>query len=268
MTSSSGSLLQRIAFWIRASVGGIGFGLAVTWYVLLKLVPVGNAYRRQSFARVMARLCCGPVGVRVYVIGAEHVEQYAPCVYACNHQSQIDYPIVGYIYPANALIMASQIGDWPVMGPIFRSSGCIALDRDVPLHAAAAVDQAVAAVRERGNSIWMFVEGTRGKIPGRMGPFKRGAFRIATDTGVPIVPMVISPLKPHTDLRGRRLTPHDVVLQVLEPVFPAGASRDDEDALRAEVRRRMEVVLSAYAVGEPGPAAGERGFLSVGQDAR
>ena len=243
MTLRHGSPFQRIAFWARFGTAGIGFVLAVTWYVLLKLVPVGNPFRRQSFARVMARLCCRPLGVRVTIYGAEHIEQYGPCVYACNHQSQIDYPVVGHIYPANALIMASQIGDWPVMGPIFKSSGCIALDRDVPVHAAAAVDIAVAAVRERGNSIWMFVEGTRGKVPGRMGPFKRGAFRIAVETGVPVVPMVVSALKPETDLRGRRLTPHDVVLRVLEPVYPTGSSREDEDALRAEVRGRMEGAL-------------------------
>ena len=243
MTFRDGSVPQRAAFWLRASAAGAGFGLAVVWYVALKLVPVGNAYRRQSFARVMSRLCCRPAGVRVHVIGAEHIEQYAPCVYACNHQSQIDYPIVGTIYPANALVMASQIGDWPIMGTIFRSSGCIALDRDVPVHAASALEQSAAAIREHGNSIWMFVEGTRGKIPGRMGPFKRGAFRLATDTGVPIVPVVISPLKPETDLRGRRLTPHEVVMEVMAPVFPAGGTREDEEALRAEVRVRMERAL-------------------------
>ena len=256
--------MQRLVFWLRMSGASVGFCLAVTWYVLLKAVPVGNAFRRQSFARTMARLCCWPVGVRLTIVGREHVEQYAPCVYAVNHQSQIDYPIAGHIYPANALIMASQIGDWPVMGPIFRSSGCIALNRDVPVHAAAAVDEAERAIREDGNSIWMFVEGTRGKVAGRMGPFKRGAFRLATNTGVPIVPIVISPLKPETDLRGRRLTPHSVVMQVLAPVFPAGNTRDDEDALRAEVRQRMEEVLSAFVPDGVRSAT----FLSVGGDAR
>ncbi|MEP6618932.1 MAG: lysophospholipid acyltransferase family protein [bacterium] len=264
MSTGGGAPQGRVAFWARASAGGLGFGLAVTWYVLLKLVPVGNAFRRQSFARVMARLCTRSVGVRLRVHGAEHVERYGPCVYAVNHQSQIDYPIVGHVYPANALIMASQIGDWPVMGPIFRSSGCIALDRDVAVHAAAALDQAEAAIRERGNSIWMFVEGTRGKVAGRMGPFKRGAFRLAVNTGVPIVPIVISPLKPETDLRGRRLTTHDVTMRVLEPVFPSGSSRDDEDSLRAEVRKRMEAVLSGPSPTTLDDRAG--GFLSVGAD--
>jgi 1-acyl-sn-glycerol-3-phosphate acyltransferase len=70
--------------------------------------------------------------------------------------------------------MASQIGDWPFMGMLFRSSGSIALDRDVPVRAAAALDEAERAIREDGLSVWMFAEGTRGKIPGKLGPFKRG----------------------------------------------------------------------------------------------
>lgn len=239
-------MTQLVRFWIRASLGGIGFFLAVTWYVLLLLVPVGNAFRRQSFARMMARLCCRAAGVRVRVIGGERVGQHHPCVYACNHQSQIDYPIVGNIFPGNALVMASQIGDWPVMGPIFRSSGSIALDRDVPVRAAAALAEAEKAIRDDGLSVWMFAEGTRGKVAGSLGPFKRGAFRLAAATGVPVIPVVISPLKPYTDLRARRLDAHDVTLHVMEPVYANGPTREDEDALRSEVRTRMQRTLGVH----------------------
>ena len=237
---------QRVTFWIRMSLGCTGFGLAVGWYAVLRLVPVSNAFRRESFARVMARLCCRPLGIRLTVVGRERVGQQRPCVYASNHQSQIDYPIVGNIFPGDALVMASQIGDWPFMGMLFRSSGSIALDRDVPMRAAAALDEAEKAIRDDGLSVWMFAEGTRGKVAGTLGPFKRGAFRLAAQTGVPIVPVVISPLKPYTDLRGRRLTAHDVTLHVLEPVYANGSSREDEDELRGEVRARMQRTLGEY----------------------
>ncbi len=240
------TVVQRVMFWIRASIAGLGFGLAVTWYVLLRFVPVTNAFRRKSFARVMGRLCTRPAGVRLHIIGRDRVGRHVPCVYASNHQSQIDYPIVGHIFPDDTLIMASQIGDWPFMGMLFRSSGSIALDRDVPVRAAAALDEAERAIREDGLSVWMFAEGTRGKVAGTMGPFKRGAFRLAARTGVPVIPVVISPLKPETDLRARRLTPHDVTLQVLDPVYANGPTREDEDELRDEVRARMQRTLSAH----------------------
>ncbi len=240
--------MDRVRFWLRASAGGIGFGLAVAWYVFLRwLTPASKATCRESFARMMARLCCRPCGVRVRIVNREWVGMHHPCVYACNHQSQIDYPIVGNMYPGNTLVMASQIGDWPVMGFLFRSSGCIALDRDVPVRAAAALDEAKHALVDDKLSVWMFAEGTRGKVRGRLGPFKRGAFRLAAETGVPVVPVVISPLLPETDLRGRRLTPHDVELTVLEPVWAHGSTPEDEDELRAEVRARMQRKLEEYS---------------------
>ena len=239
-------LLQRVVFWIRVSIGGLGFGLAVTWYAILRVLPGSNGFRRKSFARVMAHLVTRPVGIRLTIIGRERMGRHVPCVYATNHQSQIDYPIVGHIFPDDALIMASQIGDWPFMGMLFRSSGSLTLDRDVPLRAAAALDRAERAIREDGLSVWMFAEGTRGKIPGTLGPFKRGAFRLAAKTGVPVIPIVISPLKPETDLRGRRLTPHDVTMEILDPVYANGPTREDEDVLREEVRARMQRKLSVF----------------------
>jgi 1-acyl-sn-glycerol-3-phosphate acyltransferase len=180
------------------------------------------------------------------IIGRERVGQHSPCVYASNHQSQIDYPIVGHIFPDDALIMASQIGDWPFMGMLFRSSGSLTLEKDVPVRAAADLEKAERAIREDGMSVWMFAEGTRGKVAGTLGPFKRGAFRLAARTGVPVIPVVISPLKPETDLRGRRLSAHDVTLQVLDPVYANGPTREDEDELRDEVRKRMQHTLSAH----------------------
>ncbi|MEP6494587.1 MAG: lysophospholipid acyltransferase family protein [bacterium] len=237
--------MQRAAFWLRASAGVTGFGIAVTWYAFTRLLPMSPGDRRQSFARLLGRLCCGAAGLRVRIVGQERLLTHHPCVYVANHQSQIDYPIVGLIFPGSAVVMGRQVGDWPIIGPLFRGAENIALDRDVPVRAAAALLQAERTIREQKLSVWMFAEGTRGKVPGVLGPFKRGAFRLAAATGAPIVPVVISPLKPHTDLRARRLSPHDVVIHVLEPVFAAGASRDDEDSLREKVRGQMQRTLAA-----------------------
>lgn len=236
--------MRRVEFWLRASVGVIGFGVAVLWYIVLRLLPLSPARRRQSFARVMGRLCCGAAGIRVSVVGREHMLKHVPCVYVANHQSQVDYPIGALIFPGSAVVMGRQIGDWPVLGLLFREAGNVALDRDVPVRAVAALAEAERTIREQKLSVWMFAEGTRGKVTAQLGPFKRGAFWLAVATGVPIVPIVISPLKPYTDLRARRLIPHDVVIHVLEPVFPAGPTREDEDTLREDVRRQMQCTLA------------------------
>ncbi|HTE47464.1 MAG TPA: hypothetical protein VK636_19640, partial [Gemmatimonadaceae bacterium] len=61
--------MQRVAFWIRASAGVAGFGIAVTWYAFTRLLPMSPGDRRQSFARLLGRLCCGAAGLRVRIVG-------------------------------------------------------------------------------------------------------------------------------------------------------------------------------------------------------
>jgi putative phosphoserine phosphatase/1-acylglycerol-3-phosphate O-acyltransferase len=238
--------MRTVAFWIRACLGGLGFGLAVLGYTLMLLLPLSDATRRRGFAVLMSRLTCPPLGIRLRIVGGERIGRHHPCVYVLNHQSQVDYPITASIFPANAVVIASQIGDWPVIGAIYRSSGCIVLDRDIPVRAAAALDEATRAVTERNLAIWIFAEGTRGKHPGQLGKFRRGAFRLAATTGVPVVPIVVSPLKPWTDVRGRRLSPHTVTVTVHEPMYAGGVTDADQDALREAVRARMLETLAQH----------------------
>ena len=69
---------------------------------------------------------------------------------------------------------------------------------------------------------------------------------ISVSSRVPIIPIVLSPLKPQTDLRGRRLEPHEVTLRVLEPVYAKGPTHADEEALRDEVRALMQRTLDDF----------------------
>lgn len=233
--------MARALFWLRATIGSTGFVVAVIWYVASLLLPATKASRRQWFARAMSYLCLRPVGIRLRVRGGEHVPTASRCVFVCNHQSQLDYPIGGRVFPGNCLVVASQIGNWPLMGPIYRTSGCIEVDKDVPYRAGRTLETCAREITEGGHSIWFFVEGTRSHAPGKLGRFRRGAFRLAVRTGVPVVPVVISALKPETDLRGRRLDPHEVTVTVLPPIAP---EHHDEEELLAIVRTQMAAALA------------------------
>jgi 1-acyl-sn-glycerol-3-phosphate acyltransferase len=237
------ALGQRLEFWVRAAGGAVGFGLAVLSYVVLWIVPMGRARRRELFARAMSWLCCPPLGIRVVVQGREHVGAHRPCVYVANHQSQIDYPILARLYLGDTLVLASQISHWPALGWLYRTSGSLTVDRELPSSAAATLQAAQQALVTQGLSIWFFAEGTRGKVGGRLGPFKRGAFHIAAATGCPVIPVVVSQLKPDTDLRGRRLRSHAVCVRVLSPMRADGSDRAAQDLLRDAVHARMQRVL-------------------------
>jgi 1-acyl-sn-glycerol-3-phosphate acyltransferase len=238
---------RYLAFWLRAAGGVAGFGLTFAYcWVRRYILGASLAEARVMFFRTMARLCCAPTGLNVRIVGREHLERVQPCVYASNHQSQLDYPIIGWIFPEKALIMASRVGNWPIIGKEFRIHGIIPLERDVPQRAVAGLEEGKRVITEDGLSVWMFPEGTRGKVRGRLGKFKRGAFRMAAETGVPVVPIVISPLLPETDVRRRRLIPHDVIVTIFEPVYANGPTPEDADALRANVQAFMQRKLDEY----------------------
>ena len=247
-------VMQRARFYLRLVAGAAGFAAAVLYLVVLRLLRRRRSTSRGAFAHLMGRLTCAGIGVRVRARHRERMHLHHPCVYVANHQSYADYPIMANVFPSSAVVMARQVGDLPLLGWLFRDTGNIVVDRDVPLRAAAALDDAERAIRERDVSVWIFPEGTRGEVAGRLGPFRRGAFRLAIVTGVPIVPVVASPLKPHIDLKARRLDPHEVELRVLEPVPVAGLAEDDEERLRAHVRTLMQAALDDMAGSRAGAA--------------
>lgn len=220
-----------------------GFCIAIIWLILLRIVRASGAYSRQSFARLMSRLTCPPLGIKVRVSGREHLKQQSPCIYLANHQSYVDYPVAGAIFPGNAVVLARQVGELPILGWLFRDTGNITVDRDVPTKATAALNAAELAIVEQQQSVWIFPEGTRGSQGARLGPFKRGAFRLAIATGAPIIPIVISPLKPNTDLPARRLRRQQVDIRILPPVAAQSMATPDETALRNHVHGLMQAVL-------------------------
>jgi len=236
-------VLTTVVFWLRLSLAMVGFIVAIFWLIVLRILRTTPAYSRQSFGRAMSRCMCPPLGIRVRVQGWEYLEQASPCIYVANHQSYVDYPIAGTVFPGNAAVLARQVGHMPVLGALFRSTENISVDRDNPTRATHALEVAEAAISQRRSSIWIFPEGTRGKVMGKMGPFKRGAFRLAMATGVPLVPVVISPLKPNTDIRARRLRRHQVDIRILPPISANAFPEGGESELRDHVQRVMQEVL-------------------------
>src|SRR5690606_13571712 len=144
----------------------------------------------------------------VEVTGEDNLYRSRPCVFVANHQSLIDAPVLGRLYPEGTVLVGKkELRRFPFCGWIYLTTGHILIDR---AHTASAVQRmrdAEAAIRERGVSVWMFPEGTRGDVPGELLPFKKGAFHLAIAAGVPVVPIVVSPLKPLIDTRRFRLTP-------------------------------------------------------------
>jgi putative phosphoserine phosphatase/1-acylglycerol-3-phosphate O-acyltransferase len=162
-------------------------------------------------------------GVTIRVTdGEEYLESARPCVFVFNHQSKLDVPILGALLRKDVTGVAKkEVRSVPAIGQLMSMAGMVFIDRTDTAKAIEAMAPAVAKLRDEGISLAMAPEGTRSVTP-RVGPFKKGAFHIAMQAGVPVVPIVIRNAG-ELMWRGSQLVrPGTVEVRVLPPVDTSG----------------------------------------------
>jgi len=182
------------------------------------------------------------LGVRLTVVGLEHVPREGPFVLAISHFSYLDFAFVGHPLLRRCGRYARFLGtrasfDHRLSGPIMRAAGHIPVDRAAGSHA---YDAAVDALRA-GHVVALFPE-TRVSPSFTLLPFKSGAVRMAAAAGVPVVPCVVwggHRLLTRGHWSVRRRVPVTVVLG--DPLHVAG----EESGTATQVLRKvMEGLLT------------------------
>jgi putative phosphoserine phosphatase/1-acylglycerol-3-phosphate O-acyltransferase len=167
-----------------------------------------------SFGDLAARLA----GINLAVKGEEKIWASRPCVFILNHQSNADMIIASKLLRKDTVgIGKKEIQKMPVLGQILTASkGMIFIDRTNKEKAIEAMKPAVDALKS-GTSVVIFPEGTR-SYDYSLGQFKKGAFHLAMQAKVPIVPIVIE--NAHDVMpRGRNIIkPATICITVLDPV--------------------------------------------------
>ena len=190
-------------------------------------------------ARAWARLILGTTGVRVRVSGLEHLEPGRSYVFAANHQSIYDIPILFASIPAQLRIVAKQsLGQIPFMGWHLRRAGHLLVDRKNP---GADIVRKMRRLVSESSSLIVFPEGTR-SVDGRLGRFKKGSFLVAIDAGLPVVPVSISRSRQVMSKGQLMVRPGEVELTVHPPIATSGVARD---AVVPFAERVREIVASS-----------------------
>src|SRR5262249_49328070 len=128
-------------------------------------------------------------GVDLRVEGEEHLWSHRPAGFIFNHQGGLDPPLILKMVRRDGTGVAKQeIKRNPIFGPLFAAAGVVFVDRADSKKAIEALGPALEALHE-GRSIAIAPEGTRQKTP-KLGKFKKGAFQLAMQAGVPILPVV------------------------------------------------------------------------------
>jgi 1-acyl-sn-glycerol-3-phosphate acyltransferase len=196
-------------------------------------------------------------GFRILIVGNEKIARDRRYVVAVNHTSTLDIVAVTKSVPNGMFVVKSDVlkSRFPVISRAVRKGGQIVIERGDTAQATRAIDEGMRK-RPRTNLIF-FVEGTRSP-DGRMGQFKKGAFRVAIDNALPILPLVISGSHralPKGTLMGFRRG-STIYVECLAPIETEGMTREDVPALLERTRKLMASAYYSYSC-NPHPHEGE-----------
>ena len=232
-----------LAFWFTS--------IALVAPLLIALVLIT---RNENFIyspiRIFIRAGLAMVGVRVEVSGIERLDPNQTYIFTPNHQSLIEVPLfVTYLGRNPAYLGKKEIFKYPVFGYGIRLIGVVPVDRS---NSPAAVESARLATENlrHGKSYVVYPEGTRSR-DGHLLPFKKGAFMMAIDAGVPVVPVTVSGATKIMPKAQVKVFPSTVRITVHEPISTKGYSKENVAELMERARAKILSSLFEEA-GDPG----------------
>lgn len=191
ISSKAGFAARSLAAYISLVICAI-YGIIVS----IALRAVGQAQIAQwATARAFKHVMGKTTGITFEVIDPKGVlDTVRPAVFIGNHQTELDVLMLGCMFPKYCSVTAKKsLKKIPFLGQFMALSGTVFIDRKNTKDAREAMAGAAREMTERKQSVYMFPEGTRSysKEPELL-PFKKGAFHLAVQAGVPIVPVVVA----------------------------------------------------------------------------
>lgn len=179
----------------------------------------------------------------VTVKGSKNIKSDQSYVIVSNHQSIYDiFLIYGWIGIDIKWVMKKELRKIPAIGWGSEKVGHIFIDRSNSKRAMESINEAKRKL-VNGTSIVIFPEGTRSQN-GEIGPFKRGAFKIAFDLGLPILPITLIGTKDILPTNSLNLFPGRVKMIIHEPIQIAGIVEKDGESFINEVKTRIQSAIS------------------------
>jgi len=203
--------------------------------------------RQHRIAQAWALGCMTISASRLTVVGARNLTKYPVAVYAANHTSYMDTPVVFATLPFQFRILAKkELWSMPFIGWHLNRSGQIPIDAVNPRATLSSLGAAAKALRS-GMPLFVFPEGSR-TPDGHIQEFLAGAAYLAIRAQVPLVPIALSGVYDLLPIHTHHFYPGNLAMTVGEPILTEGMTIRQTDELTARLRSTIEAMLQTSVV--------------------
>ena len=231
-------------------------GIRALIFIPFSILILGSMATVLIFFRDGERIINGPVAntwartviwlaaARITVHGIRNIPSTGDSyIVVMNHQSNMDIPILVHSLPLQLrFIGKKELKKIPIFGSALIKAGHFLIDRGHHRKAMEGIKAAGKVLRQRGVSVVFAPEGTR-STSSKLLTFKKGAFVMAIETGIPILPVTIDGTRNSLAKGSLWTRSADVIVQIHPPVPTASLSYEDRDELSEKIRSIMEKTL-------------------------
>ncbi len=222
--------------------------LVLPWYILWTAIT-GDAGPMYRVSMKACRVVCRIAGMEVFIEGLENIPAGA-CIFIANHASNLDpLALMPWIPLRVSVLLKQELLNVPVLSFGMRQAKFVPIRREDRESTTASLE-ACREVLRRGLPLLIFAEGTRSR-DGRLRHFKKGAFVLGIEAGVPIVPVSISGTRNLLPPGSSSLRPGEVTTRI-GPAVDAAKFTSDR---RSELTAQVEALVAAGLPPEQRPLA-------------
>lgn len=215
--------LYQVYAWLFLIPVSALWSLLCGWGAVLGATFISPRFASRRIGGLWARMIGWLTPMLVSIEGEEHIDPRATYVVVCNHSSQYDILLVyGWLDLDLRWVMKQELRNIPGIGAGCEKVGHILVDRSKPEEAKKIINDALARIGD-GVGILFFPEGTRSR-DGRLLRFKKGAFRIAADQQLPILPLTLLGTHEIMPAKSLFITPGRARIVIHPPIEPGGKS--------------------------------------------
>jgi len=235
--------MKRLALILYQLIIGAPLSLVITLITAITTfvgcICGGERFFSYYPGKIWSRLICILSLCPVKVVGKEKIDKKKSYIFVSNHQGAYDiFLIFGYIGQPIKWVMKQSLRKIPLVGLACEAAGFIFVDNSSPQAAAKTIRLAEEKLKN-GASIVIFPEGSRTRT-GKLGIFKKGAYQMALDLKLPIVPITINGSYEIMPIDSYQIHPHKMEMIIHDPIPPDETQPENLREMTTKIRKFID----------------------------